>query len=421
MATEKVGIYRKYHGPVPRDKNGRPLPRSKWPRKRAFRWAVRWFGTDGKRYSKSFKTRKEAERYSKKTQTSMDKGKPNKPEKITLGDFKREHERVMRGQVADKTLKDHIRVLRFFGDHIGNDLQLARINARHAESFVAERLEKKLAVGTVNKDIRTLKGIFNLAIEPRGYLPEGTNPFAKIRQRRFAPKAPNYVSKEDFQRIFSVTETAWWKALIALAYTSGGREDELLNLTWGDVDFERNALHIIRKDSRRWIQPWQPKDHELRTIPLPEQTVNLLAAWQSVAPEQCPYIFMEHGRWDYYREQVDKEKWRRGQSLVNNVLRRFKTLCRKAKVGPYTFHDLRRSCITNWAKELPVHVVQKLAGHSDIRTTQRYYLSVQEEDIQKAQQVQSKVLGKIPENDLTDPKLTHSGQKRVFPGKKGFR
>ncbi|MFB0555285.1 MAG: tyrosine-type recombinase/integrase [Phycisphaerae bacterium] len=130
---------------------------------------------------------------------------------------------------------------------------------------------------------------------------------------------------------------------------------------------------------------------------------------------------MEHGRWDYYRQRLCQRKWRTGQSLVNNVLRRFKTLCRRAKVGPYTVHDLRRSCITNWAKKLPIHVVQKLAGHSDIRTTQKYYLSVQDEDIRKAQNVQAELLGKILENDLTDPKLTHSGQKRAFPGRKTFQ
>jgi hypothetical protein len=66
-------------------------------------------------------------------------------------------------------------------------------------------------------------------------------------------------------------------------------------------------------------------------------------------------------------------------------------------------------------------VVQKLAGHSDIRTTQKYYLSVQDEDIQKAQLVQAELLGKIPRNDLTDPKVTHSALKRGFPGKPAFR
>jgi len=167
-----------------------------------------------------------------------------------------------------------------------------------------------------------------------------------------------------------------------------------------------------------WIQPWQPKNHEMRTIPLPEQAVSLLAAWQSISPENCPYVFMVQERWDYYRKQVSEKKWRQGQHLVNNLLRRFKTLCRKASLPQYSIHDLRRSCITNWAKHLPIHVVQQLAGHSDIRTTQKYYLSVHEEDIKKAQQVQTRLLGEIPTSDLTDPKVTHSSQIRALPGSK---
>jgi len=66
--------------------------------------------------------------------------------------------------------------------------------------------------------------------------------------------------------------------------------------------------------------------------------------------------------------------------------------------------------MTNWARNLPTHVVQKLADHSDIKTTQKYYLVVQKEDLEKARQVQSRILG----SDLTDPLLTHSGQNEVL-------
>jgi integrase len=128
---------------------------------------------------------------------------------------------------------------------------------------------------------------------------------------------------------------------------------------------------------------------------------------------------MEHERWAYVRDRIDQKKWRKGQDLMNNTLRRFKTLCRQAGVKPYTIHDLRRSCITNWAKALPVHVVKELAGHSDIRTTQEYYLSVQADDVAKAQQAQGEILNGILGATPTDPKLTHSTQKRVFPGCQG--
>jgi len=65
MATEKVGVYRKWRGAVPTDKLGMPLPKSVWPRERPFRWAARWYGLDGKRFSKSFKSRKTSYRQSR--------------------------------------------------------------------------------------------------------------------------------------------------------------------------------------------------------------------------------------------------------------------------------------------------------------------------------------------------------------------
>ncbi|MGB2795691.1 MAG: hypothetical protein WBD75_08965 [Phycisphaerae bacterium] len=49
--------------------------------------------------------------------------------------------------------------------------------------------------------------------------------------------------------------------------------------------------------------------------------------------------------------------------------------------------------------------IKNLAGHSDIKTTQCYYISVQENDLEKARQVQSEILECV----LTDPLLTHFG------------
>ena len=86
----------------------------------------------------------------------------------------------------------------------------------------------------------------------------------------------------------------------------------------------------------------------------------------------------------------------------------------------FTIHDLRRSCITNWARKLPIHVVQQLAGHADINTTKKYYLSVQDEDIRKAKKVQKALLGELT-SVATDPTLTHSGRKRDFPERKLFK
>jgi site-specific recombinase XerD len=87
----------------------------------------------------------------------------------------------MKGQVAYATLSDQMRALELFEKFTGKSILLSRIKPRHAEAFIAHRLSTVPSVGTANKDIRTLKSIFNLAIEPRDYLTEGQNPFARIR------------------------------------------------------------------------------------------------------------------------------------------------------------------------------------------------------------------------------------------------
>ena len=407
MATEKAGVYRKYHGPIPTDRTGRPLPKSEWPRKRPFRWAVRWFASDGKRYSRSFKTRKEAERFADKKQLEIQKGKADPPKTISLGSFVSEHEKIMRDQVAPATLYDQMRALRMFMAHIGKELRLMDISSRHAECFVAARLASKVKIPTVNKDIRTLSRVFNLAIELRGYLPVGQNPFAKIKQRKISLKPVRYVNSEQLQTLLSSLGSIWWKTLIILAYTSAGRRDELLNLTWVDVDFDRQNVRFSPKETSESLLAWEPKDHEARVVPIPTETVQLLADLQTSVGEVSPYVFISEERLIHILSRRQRGTWKPDLDLVNNIMRDLRTMCRRAGVESFTLHDLRRSCITNWAQVLPIHVVQKLAGHGDIKTTQRYYLAVRESDLEKARQLQSRIL----RTDLTDPLLTHFPEK----------
>lgn len=70
----------------------------------------------------------------------------------------------------------------------------------------------------------------------------------------------------------------------------------------------------------------------------------------------------------------------------------------RAGVAEFTLHDLRRSAITHWSREIPIQVVQQLAGHSDISTTRKYYLAVRSEDLDYANDVLNRILAKTREN-----------------------
>ena len=98
MAVEKVGVYSKWLGAVPKYGNGRPIPKSKWRKNRRRHWVVRWYRTDGnQRYGKVFKTRKEAEEYALELQRQVRLGKADKPRRLTLHEFLEEHREIMKG------------------------------------------------------------------------------------------------------------------------------------------------------------------------------------------------------------------------------------------------------------------------------------------------------------------------------------
>lgn len=419
MATTKLGIYRAWRGAVPVDSSGQRLSKSQWLSKRPFSWVVRWFGVDGNRYSRSFDTRKEADRFAEAKQQDVRQGKSDEPKPMTFKQFYEEHAQLMKGNVAAKTRHAQLATMMLLAKQLGWDRQLDRISTRDIEHFRSKRLETaKISPYTSNKELKTLKRVFNLAVM-RGYLPTGANPCMKIAMIKVGKKRPAFCSSEDFQKILGQARDVLTQALLVVFYATGLRLRESLNLTWSDIEFDSGQLYVTRKKAAGFVQEWAPKNHELRTLPLPKQAIVLLARLQAIAPLECPYVFMDSDRWRYYRERVEERSWSSGRDLVNNALRRFKTICRRANVGPLTIHDLRRSCISNWARHLPIHVVQQLAGHSDIKTTQQFYLSVRSEDVQKAQRIQQKLIGLVAAV-ATDQKVTNSGQKREFPKRKVF-
>jgi len=397
MAHKKVGVYRKYLEAVPVDLSGQPVPKSSWPKKRSFCWVARWFGPSGKRHSRSFRTKRQARSFAAQKETQIREAQISGLTAISLRGFHIEHKELTQGNVAARTLALHLATLESLAGFLGWERPLPTIVPRDIERFRAGRLSTGIAAGTANKDLTVIKRLFNLAIL-RGYLRKGSNPCDGIPKLKIGSVRKDIIGPETFAGIYNCTTDVFWRALLVTLYSAGLRLREATNLTWCDIDFESYQLHISRKKAAGFVQAWTPKDHQMRMIPLPAQTINLLTAWQSIAPEGCPYVFMGQTRWAYYHRQVERGRWRAGQDLLNNLLKRFQRLCRKAGSRPYTLHDLRRTCITNWAGQLPIHVVQQLAGHSDMRTTQLYYLSVQPQDLEMARAIQASLLGPVLED-----------------------
>ena len=395
MAALTIGIYRKWLEPVPKDDKGKQLPKSLWPRKRRHNWLVRWVGTTGKKYGNVFKTNKEAKLFKLEMQSKLLSGRADKHRKIALHDFRLEHEKIIKGQVSYGTYQEHKRSLELFENFIGGSIELSKITPSNAEAFVADRLDsKEVSIATVNKYIRNLKSIFNRAIDPRGYISQGQNPFAKIKPRKTTDNAKRYVSIKEYRALLEATEDLWWKTFIAVAYSSGLRLNETLHLTWKDIDFDNQRVNVTAKKTNGKIIKWEPKGRKNRIVPISDEAVKLLVDIQANAPDGNPYIFISPQRLERIAERIRIGKWNERSEIINNINRKFDNLHTKACVEKCTIHDLRRSAITNWAEKLPFQVVHKLAGHSNIKTTLDYYLIVRPEDFKAAGEVFGGILEK---------------------------
>jgi integrase len=255
-----------------------------------------------------------------------------------------------------------------------------------------------MEVTSINKDISTLKRVFNLAVEPRGYLAEGQNHFAKLKKRKIAQEAIRYVTVEEYHALKEEARNLWWKALISVAYSSGLRRNEILHLTWVDMDFEHHRIHVSPKKANGNTLEWEPKDHENRVVPMAEETSHFLVDLQAEAPEGHPYIFISPDRLQRIRKRQEVGDWTSMSQVINNMGRHLGLIRARAGVAAFTLHDLRRSAITNWAQELPIQVVQQLAGHSDISATRKYYLAVRSEDVASANDVLNRILAETRED-----------------------
>ena len=254
---------------------------------------------------------------------------------------------------------------------------------------------------TVAKKIATLKRQFNLAVE-RHQLED--NPFHYLKK----PKAPDGAI-----HVYSDEECAWmaeaardvkigapfrWDIFILTALCTGMRRGELLNTIWQDVDFAGQQIHVSPKDDTETTWEWHIKDTDRRDVPLTDEVVQLLAEHQSTQPEGYPYVFVTPKRYDYIQKLRRQGRWStsQGRCPVSNFRYQFLKIKECADIDIGTFHDLRRTCITNWfAYGLSEYEVMIMAGHASFETTRRFYLAVRSDIIERARKASTEAMKAI--------------------------
>jgi integrase len=146
------------------------------------------------------------------------------------------------------------------------------------------------------------------------------------------------------------------RVAFALAAYAGLRAGEVRGLRWPDVDLKAGTLTIRRSITRG--EEATPKSGHHAVLPITAPLRAHLEAAQAT----------RKGPWDSVALTAVGKPW--GESGLNQSFQRARD---RAGLDTWSFHDLRHFFVSELLRRgAPVHVVQALARHSDLKTTQRY-------------------------------------------------
>lgn len=115
----------------------------------------------------------------------------------------------------------------------------------HLREKVAQNSDKPLSNNTINKIMILLKKIFDIGLR-KGYY--SSNPAKLIKKLLIEKTKMQFWTIKEFQKFITLFEPEEYniKLLFTVLFFTGLRLGEALALTWQDIDFSSNTIHITK-------------------------------------------------------------------------------------------------------------------------------------------------------------------------------
>lgn len=252
---------------------------------------------------------------------------------VHIDEFEKE---MKRRNYSENSIKNYVSCLKVFFSQSKSDHPK---NIHEAE--IKEFLGKKEIVNTQRNYHSAIKKYFDIIVGQK-------DKFRYIPYARKEQKLPIVLSVDEIQKMFSVCENKKHKVILALLYSCGLRVSELINLKWANIDRSRMVINII-----------QAKGKKDRQVMLSPELIPLL---ESYYKEYRSKVYVLNG-W--------KDELQYSERSVGQVV---KQLAVKAGIKKKVWTHLMRHCSFTHMVEngTDINLIQKLAGHSSVKTTSIY-------------------------------------------------
>ena len=322
------------------------------------------------------------------------------PGSLKLSEFVKDSLTRTGDMIRESSREAYAGVMKDFIKEIG-DIDFRSITLAHGERYRQICLDRGNSPATVGKKLQHIKTLFNLAVKRQQI---EVNPLRFLQKPRCSLKTIKVYTKDHCLSILRAArdyvaarpreDVLRWDLMIAVCFSTAMRRGELLNLTWADIDFDQRIAMVRQKRDTATTWKWFVKDSEERKLPLTDQVIHLLTAHYTTAPEGNPYVFIPINRYRRILQHRKEGKWdlvRTRERLIGNYWRKYDRILEEAKVPKLKFHALRATALSIWlANGMGEFDVMNLAGHSDFRTTHKYYLAIKDDLVPRAREVTAK-------------------------------
>ncbi len=237
-------------------------------------------------------------------------------------------------------------------------LKVKDIDTSMISAYVRARQEQNKKNSTINRQLAALKRMLTLA-----YRHEPPKVARVIHIPMLSEKGnarSGFFEHEDYLALRGAVPD-YLKPVVAIGYHTGFRRDEILTLTWEQVDLDRRRITLKAADT---------KTNEARMVVITDDLYKVLTAWKARRDTQSPH-------WPLVCYRVENK-----QPLpVGDFRKVWQTALKQVGLEGRLFHDFRRTAIRSMVKAgIPEKVAMTISGHKTRSVFDRYHI-VNEADL----------------------------------------
>lgn len=262
---------------------------------------------------------------------------------------------------------------RIFANHIEPyfpaSLMLTDVTDGMLSAFVAKMRE---TVGATSI-IEAVKCIISPALDKAvqlGYIPRNVSKVVKVPKLKTVIKPA--LTDEQCTALFRVAKGHYQAIALHICFWLGLRREELLALTWDDIDLQQDLIYITKT---------VVKSREAHGAILVDGTKTNGSTRRVVIPPPLKKQLIAHR--DYIQKKgshyIIRQQKKDTYVYPDNFSRTFRRWLEKAGIQTkdssvkYGLHSLRHTTVTNMARMgAPDNIIMEQTGHSDTRMLKRY-------------------------------------------------